>query len=453
MPTFHDCLPIPLTPFEQYMVADDRIRHPMTFFVQLEFSGEIDVSAFEGAVSEVLSRHPLLGAKVQRSFWRVPRWESMDAPRPTVDWGTLEEPIECAEGEYINLRKEVGFRIWGRIGPDRIVFTSQFHHACCDGVGAFQFWGDLLAAYGVLVGQEPLPLKRTIRGELLRGRQQLRRGARVKPRLVRKVGLLSPGGRVRESLRALSEWPIPLRLPENPMPSDGLPGICCRRVPLAPLRSVAKSLGVTLNDLLLRDLFLALGAWETGSKRCSERSWRRITMPTNLRGPQDRNCPVTNILGYAFITRRHAACQKPDELLEGIHRDTQAIWAWDLGAYFPAALATVSRIKGAMSLFASSRRCLSTAVLSNLGDPTRRFVARLPRQDGKVCAGNMKLERMLSAPPLRPRTHAAFLALTYRDELTICVRCNPHVFSESVSGELLDGYLQQLEVTAQKVSP
>ncbi len=54
--------PLHLTPFENYMVADDRPEYPMTFIVEFEFDGQLDPPAFEAAIDDALQRHPLLRA-------------------------------------------------------------------------------------------------------------------------------------------------------------------------------------------------------------------------------------------------------------------------------------------------------------------------------------------------------------------------------------------------------
>ena len=53
-------LPLPLTPFEDYMLADDRPQWPMAFFLRLRARGEYSLSVLERAVQAALARHPLL---------------------------------------------------------------------------------------------------------------------------------------------------------------------------------------------------------------------------------------------------------------------------------------------------------------------------------------------------------------------------------------------------------
>ena len=42
--------PLPLVPFEHYMLADDRADYPMTFFMRLHFRGRFDRGRLDNAL-------------------------------------------------------------------------------------------------------------------------------------------------------------------------------------------------------------------------------------------------------------------------------------------------------------------------------------------------------------------------------------------------------------------
>ena len=48
----------------------------------------------------------------------------------------------------LDIGSRTGLRVWVRQGDGASRIVMQFHHACCDGIGAYRFLGDLLAAYG-----------------------------------------------------------------------------------------------------------------------------------------------------------------------------------------------------------------------------------------------------------------------------------------------------------------
>ncbi|MEM9413627.1 MAG: hypothetical protein AAGA30_21145, partial [Planctomycetota bacterium] len=139
--------PLHLTSFEHYMLTDDRPEFPMTFVVQLEFSGKIDRPQFEKAIHFALERHPLLTACIGPGKGGKDCWIAAENPHPFVSWGELNQPLDFPDGEYIDLRREIGLRIFVRHNDDHAMLTVQFHHTVCDGIGSYQFLGDVLYEY------------------------------------------------------------------------------------------------------------------------------------------------------------------------------------------------------------------------------------------------------------------------------------------------------------------
>jgi hypothetical protein len=93
--------------------------------------------------------------------------------------------------------------------------------------------------------------------------------------------------------------------------------------------------------------------------------------------------------------------------------------------------------------------CLSTAVLTNVGNPARRLTAHFPKASDRMTAGNLSYDGIGGVPPLRPLTRAAFTALPGDDSIDICLKCDPKTFSASDTKALLIAYLEQLRVTAE----
>ena len=81
-----------------------------------------------------------------------------------------------------------------------------------------------------------------------------------------------------------------------------------------------------------------------------------------------------------------------------------------LAAYAPAVLQILAR----------RRSCIATTCLSNIGDPSKRFTADLPREEGRIVAGNLTLEDIRGVPPIRqrhPRHVGRFLLPPQADDL------------------------------------
>jgi len=450
--------PLYLTPLETFMWLDDRPAYPMTFLIHMEFSGTVDRAAFEAALGETLARHPLLNAFVQRAKRNRLCWVLAEGAMPRLDWADQRVPIECPQGEAIDIGSQIGLRVWVRQGEGTARVLFQFHHACVDGTGAYRFLGDLLAAYGRRTapdGKRPEP-------------------GPVDPKLlrIRKYGIMDLALRARaptvawaavwQAVRVLGRRASPLRAPHSPCKRDRrlapFPGIESYHFDEAEykqIRLAAVESGVTVNDLLLCELFHAVREWNSrhggGGRFWSPGGRRRrigIMMPTDLRDGDHYEMPAANMTSYTFLVRRAGACDRADELLRSIRDETSQIKNQRLGTRFVDMLAAALSVRGLLRVALSGRRCLSTAVLSNVGDPTRRFTARLPRDKGRVVAGNLVLERITGVPPLRPKTRAAIIIITYRRQLTVSMRCDPYLFRPEDTREQLAIYVERLRRAA-----
>jgi hypothetical protein len=447
-----NCFPLPLVPFEQYLLLDDRPDYPMTFIVQISLSGEIIRSLFETALEEARLRHPLLRALIQKIRGKGLCWVSADL-KPQIDWADLDVPLNYAGNRNIDLTSETGLRIWIRHRDDKCVITFQFHHCCCDGIGSFQFIGDLLACYGMhAAAPGNTPVLRPIDLKTLPERGRL-----PKAELETSVSRMRiVWDTVREAVKWAGRRITPLHLPASSVsenqklsPLSGVDIECIDAAKTERLRIVATANNATLNDLLLRDAFLTIDEWQSRYSADNAGDWFRIAMPTNLRPARRHSMPATNILSYTFLTRRAGECRDARKLLDGIQRETQLIKRWKLGFYFLAGVTFMQRIPGALSLCTSGKSCLSTVLLTNLGaDGSRCFTARFPRQSGRIIAGNLRLDNIIGVPPLRPNTHAAFCIVGYDGGFNLAAYCDPHLYSSQAVRELLDLYLARLDKTA-----
>ncbi len=438
--------PMYLAPVELFMELDDDPRYPMAFVIELELSGDIDRAAFDLALAEALARHPLLRALVQRRKKNQLCWVSAKGLAPYVDWRSDDFPLVCPNGtEAIDLASEVGLRVWVRQQPNRVRITFQFHHACCDGVGAYRFIGDFLAIYGQQTAGEgaarpslepvdPLRVRTRSRGVLdvaLSGdrwrlaRLAMREGAGI---LTMRATPLAPGQQ--STGQRLSPFP-------------GVQSMTFDRAEHEQLRDGVIEQGAMLNDLLLAELFQSLRDW---NERKTGRGGKtlRIMMPTDMRTSDDYETPAVNKVSYTFLTRRVGELDDPDELLQSIRRETLAIKNERRGVRFADMLAAGFAIPGLMPVLLSYPFCMATAILSNVGDPSRRFTARFPRTGGRIVCGNLTLEDITGAPPLRHLSRAAISAFAYNRRLTLSVRCDPFRFSSGDSKEFLSLYVGRL---------
>ncbi len=217
---------------------------------------------------------------------------------------------------------------------------------------------------------------------------------------------------------------------------------------LRGLREHASSRGTSLNDLLVRDLFISLNDWNRKRDQSADNRWLRLNLPINLRTPAHESLSAANVISYAFLDRRPTDLAHPDALLSSISQDMRAVQKDKLSLYFLYGLGVATSMPRLFSAVVKIRRCMATAVMSYLGDPSRRFVGRLPRRGGKIVSGNLVIEQIIGCPPIRDRTCAAMSVGTYGGELALGMQCDPKHFSNEDSQELLETYASQLRATA-----
>ena len=321
-------LSFPLTTIEECLYWQDRPAYPWSWFARLKFSGCLDRTAFEAALATALARHPLLTAKVGIVGRRQLCWFSVDDAEPVICWerGPVGGPLPPAAHQ--DLQREIGIRFHVRTDATASELTIQFHHTCCDGIGGCLFIEDLLLAYALACGDPPGQLQlRPLDPGKLRGRGRF---GLTFPTLLRMAPQQLVG--VLRGRQFLTRRPVPL-VPHRACPNDDLPP---KGYP-ATLhyvfdeestirgRRISQRLGVTLNDLLVRDLFLALAEWRSRQNIDNDGHWLRMVIPMNLRTAGDRLLPAANVVGNAFLDRRGPDFADADRLLRSIHKEMSLV--------------------------------------------------------------------------------------------------------------------------------
>lgn len=443
-------LPLPLAPFELYYDLDDGPDYPTTFPVVLRFSGPLDHGLFQIALCETVARHPLLSARIADGE-QGPCWVCPPESAPPLDWDDADVPLRAAMGDRIDLRTGPGFRTWVRASETEARVLFQVHHACCDGLAALECVKEILARYRILAGETDAErLLRPVDAQLLAKRDELMSD---KPR----APSLWTG--IRDIWYTLKVWSSILwKSPEVLQPpAAGMTGPRERELlefqiaevavdETAALHKLAAARGVTANDLLLRDLLLVLRRWN--DREAGPRKGRlRVTVPVNVRTKADAAMPATNRIGYGFVTARLDERDDPAAVLASVQEETRRIKNWNLGLYFLGGLAFARQFPGTFARAMRRERSFATAVLSNVG----RFSPdkSLARTEKWRC-GELTLDWIGGAPPLRKLTRAAIIAIEYAGRLSLCLRTDPHVFDEAATRELLTELLEEIQETLRR---
>ncbi len=441
----------PLTCLEEYMLCDDRPSHPMTGILRLRFSGSLNRAAWEAAVALTVQRHVLLRSTVARGRWRRLRWVEHPGWCPTVVWDSAVNRYGLPSMVGIDLRQEPGLRVWVVAGREGDEAVFQVHHACSDGLGVVRMAEDLLLGYAQQLGtREAGSALPTIddRGLRQRGAPGLSVWSLLTTAHHQAVGLLG-------AWEFLSRSPVPL-VPssaalDETVPPSAFP--CALTHTLDPdetrrLFEAAKSLGVTVNDLLVRDMFLAVAAWRTARDWGSGEDWLRFAVPVNLRRAEEERMPAANSVSLVFLDRRPADCADPERLLDGVRRQMQVIKRHRLGYTFVLSLGLARLLPGGMSSRTRAGKCQISGVFSNFGVVLARVP--LPRRDGRLVCGNVVLEAADFVIPRRPHVDAAFSVCTYAGRLHVLLHADPRVVSEEAGRQLLLSFVQGVRRSAER---
>ncbi|HUG20778.1 MAG TPA: hypothetical protein VMM56_17445 [Planctomycetaceae bacterium] len=439
--------PLRLSDFEYYMYSVDTPQYPMAFFLKAVVTGELRRAEFEQSVRSACERHPLSRAIVRRSLGRL-RWVESEREKLPIDW-SMEPggPPLCPD--HLNLNREPGIRIWVRPAGERTEITFEFHHACCDGIGATQFIGDILAFYGQQTAEPDAeqPRLHDLSTELLFRRGEIFERSKDQPKQKRSVVKV-----IHKFRRLVGRKTMLLAAPGEPPShsidrSSFLTEILERSV-FRGLRNLAKQTGTSLNDVLLREMFLTLRDWNVQHQALIESEWLRIGMPINMRPPKFDGLPSCNMVSFMFLPRQPDFCNDEEKLLESISEQTTRTLNQRLGNWSLSVLKLMRKVPGLLPLLLNRRDPFATSILANVGEMHKNFSAAFPMHRGKCIAGNIVLDWLGGVAPVREGTRLAVTACIYANELSINMNCDQHLYSHDEARALLDLFCERLKSRA-----
>ncbi len=411
------------------MLIDETIDHPMTFFLRAHLVGRVHVDELAAAFSQVVHRHPIFWSTVVRRENRL-SWKMVPERMPTlsVRHTTLGH---CHLKSHIDLEHEPGIRAQLTINGNDAELWLQFHHSCSDGISGIRFLDECFEVYRQRVSGRAssahcetgrFPLRRCAFENLSRGastKRLTRDLARIWAFLRRRMVDLehpSVGPRVRR--RTATPSFLEARLPFT----STTMGRIKRTQPMVP----------TVNDVLLRDIYLALGDWMRIHQCGKHGRWIRILAPTNMRHPDTEESRCHNDLGMVFLDRRWCLFQDQAKLLHGISKEMTQIKQNKMGHAFLRALGWGRAFPGGMAFAKKLRRAYATVVVSNLGNVLGPAGAVEP-----VKIGDFTVDGLGFLVPIRHGTPVSFGVLTHARELTIAMQYDDAVFNHHSAQQLL----------------
>ena len=438
---------LPLTPFEESLLGDDQPAYPWNILQRLRLDGAVDRGRFEQAVLIAWQRHVLLRSRVRRTWLGRYVWESYEATAALLatrlHWNQ-HEPGRWPRLRRLDLAVGESWEMYVAADGAATEILLHVHHAAVDGLGLTQFVGDLLTAYDALAtGVAPASRLAPCEPERLRQRKFYGYSRLEILRLVPKLARGLAGIR-----QFLGRRPVPLveHVPadRNATLPDAYPGVqsyTCSVAATNALRARAHSLDVTLNDLLLRDLFIALGAVGTW-RQARDGDWLRIAVPYGMRRSSESDMPAANLVSLVFLDRRAADLVDAELLLAGIRDEMSLIKGCHLGLIYLLSLWATGLVPGLLGRVTRKQKFSSTASFSNIKQTFSS--STLPHDGAQIVAGGRRLESVETFGPLRPGMCVALLVATYADRLTIGLHADLRFITAAQADDLLQRYAARI---------
>jgi len=426
----------PLTTFEEFMLRDDCVEHPMTFFLRTDFQESVQASKLASAFDQVVRRHPIFWSRIVHSRRTGYAWQPDPSRIPTLQVGTGDKVGECPLKSYIDLEAQPGIRAFLDVQGTPANLWLQFHHSCCDGMAGIQFLHELWEAYAHHTSQvvEPTIPAPAAFPDLECAYSALTQWEKTK-RLWHDLPLVGTfwGRRLISPAKPLSETGI---MVDNPAYVEAqLPLTLSIRARLKRIHQLPTS----VNDVLLRDIFLALDD-ATKSNPLAENGWIRLCVPMNLRKRGAPSSGCRNNMSLVFVDRQRGHSRRKEGLLRTISDEMARIKRHRMGLAMLRVLHWSRNVPSRLSREAIFNRKLSTAVVSNLG----RVFPQLTKR-GLMVAGDVTISGLGFLVPIRKGTPLAFGVLTYANQLTLCLQYDAQLIERHRAEELLTNLVRHLD--------
>lgn len=450
--------PLPLTPFERYMVEDQKPEYPMSNAAYFVFRGTLNRQLFQQAYQKSIEAEPMFATRLS-SGKKGKYWQFSPENKPDLHFTASNADLtQQTHGELplptFDLTAESGIRITVTEGQNSTAILITGHHALFDGVGVLQWMGRLLTCYENEVHPESSFSLTVPQASQIAQRENLHitLPAPLKWHQLLRAYLMEGG-------KWLFRRPIPVEslFPTEKTSSKNLPPAQIWWKSSAEwfpaYAHAAKEQHVSVNTLFLRDLFLTLQEWE--NRRLSYRNsrsrgrWHRILIPCNLRNEHHQNLPMANVLGYLFLDLPRQGISRDPDLLKRIQSHIQFAMEWSSGAMFLEGLRFFGRFPWLLRGFCSRRFCHCSTVLSNLGRCVRLVREEHFQKQGNLFGGGLELVTFVGAPPVRPNTPVTVGILTVGKDLIFSLCVDRQKFSALEISLFRECYEKEIHKTIQ----
>lgn len=419
---------------EELFFWDDRPAYPCACFFRAEFRGELNRVALEAAIDRALRQYPLLCSKVQFDSAGRLQWLVSAEPQFMICWKQAGEGQQLPKARRIDLCVETGIRFYATTGGGRSVLVIHFHHACSDALGIMRFLRDTLRAYhGTGVAMQPAALNQNDLAVVPSRRSRWWPPSRMPQALWRAWQIAR-----RKPLSLSSDRPSD---PDSALHED-YPTAIWQTLDTAETALLARAASrqkVTFNDLLLRDLLLALADWRSADGIAGQNGWVRILVPELTERARALPGSTSDPVSTLFLDVHSDRIRSPDLLLK-IHGEMMAKKLAGDGDLLRLGAALDRRMGGNLARHVRANKCLFTTVFSNLG--------KVP-MDAPDPSQSLTLESVQGVHVVRLYSPVNFMVMTVAGCLSLTMSFDSRVIQRAGAEDLFQGLLGKLRESAQ----
>ena len=460
---------LPLTSFEKYMILDSHPGYEMTILMEWAFRGRINRDLLIEAYNHAVKYEPLFNAVLVKKNRKL-YWDVDDAHRIPLTFETSDKSIEEIEGTRyvvsVNLEERCG-QIIIREFCDGVAFDVYLHHAIGDGIGIHQFFSNWMKEYDLLLhgitdtsalNFYPDPDIFTRREELhFTPEEDAAQESQTPPK--KQSALSKILSDIYNGVAQFFFRRVEPMLPKQKIDYSRVSNIspmywrCFGEDFFLKYKAKAKANGVSVNTLMIRDMYITLRKWiekhpvdNVPVER--QKRWFRMLVPMNIRTDFHRTTPCANILGYIFLDRLPVNCDRSEQFLKAIQFDMFNCKKYHLGAIFVNALHYFEKIPGFLSLMMSDKQCHCSVILSSVGNICKGCMQEDYRKNDDIRIEHdqypLQLFRLLGAPPNRPHTPISIGVMQRHSEAFISCRYDLNTISEETMLEFYNMFTDEM---------
>ncbi|MFT5300191.1 MAG: hypothetical protein ACI87E_005151 [Mariniblastus sp.] len=434
----------PVVTFERFMLAGDSYAFPMSFVFELELVGTLDRQRLSRAMTRCMGLHPILFSRLSDDG---KRW--VYSPPRSVKAQLVVDEEDYRSALRFDLDSEIGLRCLIReSSPGHWKIGFAIHHACTDGLGAFQFIQDVSVAYRNDVDVETASPNPDESIEYLRrhrnsyGNHRFWHWLRWPIDLVGMVWTLEmfmnrPGAIVPCSADGFSKARTSH---SNQKHGENAPArdfdslrFKLTQEETTHAKRLAKLAGQSLNDRILESVFLAIQDWYEAFNPDQSNSLIRLMVPMNLR--KSSTASAANMVAMVNFDRKIGRWRSKKWLRKLLIWEMKAVKRMRAGVTANRFLQLQYFLLGKWPMQARHDRCFATGLVSNLGELSRTLERDAK---GATCFGTLAVEGFHCVAPLRHHSNVFFAVFTYLDQLHFSLTFNAGILEPTHVESLME---------------